>query len=63
MFAPGVAVFNVTLTELADVPPLGLITGVATIHLLEPNVLVALVTDSVPESVVVDSVDFGEATS
>jgi len=58
-----VSVLSVTLTELADVPPLGLITGVATFHLLWPEVLDALVTDIVPESVVDDSDDCGEAAS
>jgi len=58
-----VAVFNVTLTELAVVPPLGLITGVSTVHLLEPDGLAALVTDIVPESVVDDPDVCAEATS
>jgi len=52
-----VADFSVTLTELEDVPPLGLITGVATVDLPEPGVAAALVTDVAPESVVDGSDD------
>ena len=58
MNAPGVLLFSTTETGLENVPPLGVMTGVATGGLVEFDVVDILLCDREPALVTVESEGF-----